>query len=209
MEQELVCLPPRARSIRNYNKVEKDKKMKHDQRGIAHLALIIGAALVIGIIGFAGFRVVNNQSSSQIQKSDNTPSAKVPEKSPLTETEQKTEVTQPVNKSTPAPQAPPPKSTPQTRSISFTKGGGTQNGDVVSVSANLSENQTGTCTYSFSLNGTERVKQTSAISNTNACSKEIPVSSFPKSANYSFTLTYLSSDGLVSASQAAYDIEVR
>jgi Tfp pilus assembly protein PilV len=97
---------------------------------------------------------------------------------------------------------------PQPRTISFIKGGGGQSGDVVSVSGTLSENQSGTCTYRFSLNGTVRVEKTTSISGLQTCSINIPVSEFPKSATYSFSLSFVSSSGLVTASQPPYDITV-
>lgn len=96
---------------------------------------------------------------------------------------------------------------PQTRSVSFVKGGDNLDGGVLTVSSNLSANETGTCTFKFSLNGTVRVERTSQITNSKVCAIEIPQSAFPKSAVYSFELTFVSTDGLATAS-LAYDIEV-
>lgn len=61
----------------------------------------------------------------------------------------------------------------------------------------------------FSLNGTVRVHTTSGVSNGNQCFTEIPLSQFPKSAVYTFSLTFVSSNGLVTASLPAYGIEVK
>ena len=97
---------------------------------------------------------------------------------------------------------------PEVRTINFTKGGAGQNGDVVTASSNLSESQSGTCTFTFSLNGTVRVNQTVAISNSNKCAANIPISLFPKSATYSYTLSFVSTDTLTIANQSAFDVDV-
>lgn len=98
---------------------------------------------------------------------------------------------------------------PEVRTINFTKGGASQNDSVVVASSNLSEAQTGTCTFTFSLNGSVRVSKTAAISNSNKCSIEIPVAEFPKSAIYQYTLSFISSDTLTIANQGAFDVTVQ
>lgn len=97
---------------------------------------------------------------------------------------------------------------PEVKEIYFTKGGAGQNGSVVSASSNMSETQTGTCTFSFSLNGSVRVTKTTSITNSNQCAIEIPVSEFPKSATYNYTLSFVSSDTLTIANQAVFDVTV-
>lgn len=97
---------------------------------------------------------------------------------------------------------------PQPRKISFIKGGGGQSGKTVSVSGTLSEDHSGTCTYSFSLNGTVRVKKSAENSSLRYCSLSIPTSEFPKSGTYSFSLTFVSKNGLVTASQSPYNITI-
>ncbi len=97
---------------------------------------------------------------------------------------------------------------PEVREINFTKGGAGLNGAVVSASGNLSENQSGICTYTFSLNGTVRVSKTTTISNSNRCAIDIPIGDFPKSAIYSYNLSFISNDTLTVANQGAFDVEV-
>jgi cytoskeletal protein RodZ len=183
------------------------------ENGFELVAAIVIAAVVV-VVGFTSFSIVQRRNNSQSNQQTAAPAANTPNSTDPLKTSGTSEATtvpssQPATPSTQQSTSTAPSSTsPQKRTITFTKGGGSQNGDMVSVSANLSENQTGTCTYSFSLNGTERVRQTSSITNAKTCSKDIPVSDFPKSATYSFSLTFLSSDGLVSATQAPYDIEV-
>ncbi len=99
--------------------------------------------------------------------------------------------------------------TPPTRTIQFVKGGGDQQGEKVIVSANLSEAQSGICTFNFLLNGTTRVTKTSILSSDRTCYIAIPTSEFPKSATYSLNLSFLSNDSLVRATQFPYDVEVR
>lgn len=98
-------------------------------------------------------------------------------------------------------------STSQPRSTDFVKGGDGIYEGLLTVSSNLSAPETGTCTFSFSLNGTLRVERTAKITNSKVCKIEIPVSDFPKSAIYNFELTFVSTDGLAKA-DLAYDIEV-
>lgn len=100
------------------------------------------------------------------------------------------------------------KIVPEVRTISFTKGGAGQNGTIVSASSNLSESQSGTCTFVFSLNGTVRVSKTTSISNSNQCAVDIALSEFPKSATYSYTLSFISNDTLTIANQSAFDVDV-
>lgn len=97
---------------------------------------------------------------------------------------------------------------PEVRTISFTKGGAGKNIDVISANGYLSESQSGICTFTFSLNGTVRVNKTVTISNSNKCSIDIPISEFPKSAIYSYTLSFISNDTLTIANQSAFDVEV-
>lgn len=100
---------------------------------------------------------------------------------------------------------------PQPRTISFRKGGKTSlNGGKVNVSATMSEAHTGTCTYTFSMNGSVKVKETRKIHNSKTCSAKIAKTEFPpKSAKYSLTLSFESSDGGVVAKQSPIDIEVK
>lgn len=202
-------------------KVVYTASMKHKQQGFSHIVLVIVAVVVLGI-GFTGYKVFSksqqqsNTASSQ-KDQDNTADKKqaddvetskldtVPEATPV---EQKPAETKPTTTTKPKTTTPAPDK-PKARSITFTKGGGNQEGSVVRISANLSENQSGTCTYKFSLNGTIRVKETSGVSEGNKCFIEIPVSKFPKSATYSFALYFNTNDNLVTAYQSPYDITVQ
>lgn len=98
---------------------------------------------------------------------------------------------------------------PQPRTISFRKGGAGQSGDAVNVSGTMSEAHSGTCTYTFSLNGSVRVKETTKIYNSKTCSTSIATKRFRKSATYSFRLSFESSDGKVVAKQSPIDVEVK
>lgn len=97
---------------------------------------------------------------------------------------------------------------PQPRTINFTKGGASETSSgVVSAASNLSENVTGTCTYTFSLNGTVRVEKSNYITDSNRCENTM-ITGFPKSGTYQYTLTFKSNDNLISASQGAFDVTV-
>lgn len=100
-------------------------------------------------------------------------------------------------------------SQPQPRNTEFRKGGSGVYDGIVSASANLSANETGTCTFKFRLNGTVRVEHETQITNSKVCAIEIRQSEFLKSAIYSFELTFKSSDGMVTAVQEPYDIEIK
>lgn len=200
--------------------------MKLQQHGFSHIIVIALVALVVGVAGFAGYKVVQGNKSTQPLASANKTSSQAHTSTKTSanlntaskeQTESTSDATSPAPAPSPAPTTAKSTSTTKTttptapaekRTISFTKGGGAQQGTVVHISANLSESQQGTCTYTFSLDGSVRVTQTSAVSNGNQCAIDVPVSAFPKSATYSFALKFVSSDGLVSATQSAYDIDV-
>lgn len=198
--------------------------MKQNQHGFSHVILAALIVLVIGIIIFVGYRV--SQSDGPKQSTTKGPALiSAPKVTPEAKKEVPAQQVSQNNAATPqnsaavsapaartqnaTPVSPAPAPQPQKRVINFTKGGGGQQGSVVRVSANLSEAQQGTCTYRFSLNGSVRVEQTSGVSNGNQCFLDVPLSAFPKSAFYSFSLYFVSTDGLVSATQPAYDIEVK
>ena len=183
--------------------------------------MFVGLA-VLAVIGFTGYKVNSSKpkelSSTTVFKSQKTVaktngSLTPTEQSNVTTVTPTTQTTQPkastnTANTTNSRSTPGQTPTPQKRVISFTKGGGGQQGDVMHMSANLSESQQGTCTYQFSLDGNVRVEQTSSVTNANQCASDVPVSKFPKSSTYSFVLSFVSSDGLVSATQAPYDITV-
>ena len=172
---------------------------------------MLGLVVLSGVV-YAGYNVTSSKSNSQDSKSTDAITDSIEDQTPETEETLETDE----EKAKESTEKPEEKSTnttdntdpPEKRVISFTKGGGGVEGDYVKVSANLSETQTGTCTYKFSLNGTVRVTETTTITDSNKCLANIAKSKFPKSAIYSFSLTFLSKDGYVSATQAAYDIEV-
>lgn len=190
--------------------------MKNSEKGFVGLSVIAMIAVVVLVVGFAGYRFVNSKNNSQTQDQSTAPTADTLPIESETSAEATEEAVEPSDQDgqTTAPVAPQTTSAPkanttvQKRVISFTKGGGSRSGDVVHVSSKLSEAQTGTCTYTFSLNGTVRVKKTNKVTSSNYCTNDIAVSNFPKSAIYSYTLTFLSSNGLVSASQAPFNIEI-
>lgn len=196
--------------------------MRQNQNGFSHVILIALIALVVGVTGLVGYKVSSSNekpstasvtTNQRQQKQTTTKEVAVQSEKPVQpETAPSSSPTKPAT----APPKPAPQSqsyaqapAPQKRVIAFTKGGGGQQDSIVRVSANLSETQQGTCTYRFSLNGTVRVERTSNVTNSNQCFLDIPVSAFPKSAFYSFSLSFVSSDGLVSATQSPYDIEVK
>lgn len=200
--------------------------MYRNQNGFSHVILAALIVLVVGVIGFVGYKVTNSNNAEsntasvtakqkqqkQATTKDVTAQAQQSAQPETAPTSSPSNSAAPASK--PAPQPTQPKPTaqtpaPQKRAISFTKGGGGQQDTVVRVSANLSEAQQGTCTYKFALNGSVRVERTSSVSNSNQCFLDVPVSAFPKSAFYSFSLSFVSSDGLVSATQPPYDIEVK
>ncbi len=194
-------------------------KLKSD-RGFAHVvAVAILGFAVLALAGAAGYSVKQanrSANNSQALLTYEQAETNLPDAQPTVEKVAETEpvVEEPVaptpSNTTSTRQATQPSTdTNQPRTIQFTKGGGDQQGDVVSVSSNLSESQSGTCTYTFSLNGTVRVQKTNVINGSKVCSISIPVSDFPKSATYSFTLSFASNDGLVTANQSAFDITVQ
>lgn len=184
--------------------------MKNNQQGFSHVLLLVSVLLFVSVggVGYGVYRKGQSQKATTQTNQANTVSQKQ-----QANAEQKQEVTATETPQTPQPTV-APAPTPATpnkstqRTISFTKGGGSQQGDKVVVSANLSETHAGTCTYEFYLNGTLRVGKSGATEG-NKCYKEIPVSEFPKSATYSFKLTFISSDSSVVATQAPYDITVQ
>lgn len=97
---------------------------------------------------------------------------------------------------------------PEVREISFKKGGAGQSETVVNASSDMSETQSGTCTFKFSLGGVVKVSKTTTISGTNRCSTEIPVSEFPQNGTYQYSLSFISNDTLTIANQSPFDVDV-
>jgi len=185
----------------------------NNESGVAHLVLILAVAVVVAI-GAVGVTVYRKNEAQKA--SDATKRASTVQQQSSTAAEEKELDSAQAPAAAPAP-APAPTTTPKTstttvksqqRTIQFTKGGGSQQGEYVVVSGTLAETIAGTCTYEFYLNGTLRVGKSNPSAG-NKCYMEIPVSDFPKSATYSFKLTFVSSDGTVAATQSPYDIVVQ
>ncbi len=101
---------------------------------------------------------------------------------------------------------------PQPRTIEFTKGGASydKSKEVVSASSTLSEAHSGTCTYTFLLNGDIEVQETNHITDAKTCRITIPRSKFPpKSATLSYELSFESDDSLVIADQLPFNVTVK
>lgn len=92
--------------------------------------------------------------------------------------------------------------------LEFRKGGIGLEGDNLHVSATMNLPSSGTCTFTFTLNGTVRVQQSNHIADSKTCELFIAKSAFPKSATYLYTIDFVSDDGQATAHQAESEISI-
>lgn len=205
------------------------KNKNSNENGFAHLSLIIIIVLSIAVVGLAGYRVNEMRNADRARSAQESEKAKelAANSSKLSEedtvdeaVEEKTNdkpVDQPKKEET-KPTSEKPKvedkkkqetETKKPREILFVKGGGgLDEGNVVDFAHIMQEAHTGTCTFKFSLNGTVRVKKTTHINNSKSCHLVVPVSEFPKSADYTVNVKFVSDDGSVYAELDPYEMLV-
>lgn len=82
-----------------------------------------------------------------------------------------------------------------TSSVNFVKGGRSIDANNVYIISAADQNLDGVCTYTFTLGNTEVEK---AVNSTGkSCDITVPITSFNKSGDWSYTLSYVSNDKLV------------
>lgn len=207
--------------------MDMNKKYKLNQNGFVDINLVIILILVVAVIGLAGYRAHEARNASRVQPADASESQlqpeiensniKIEELSEQQVEEQK--INHPPNSQGSPTQVSQRPATPSTdqggaqttepkqpRQIFFVKGGNSADGDWVEVVDVMTEAHSGTCKYTFSLNGTVRVRKSVQISSTKTCSVNIPKSEFPKSADYDVKVEFTSSDGGIFASSGPYSM---
>jgi hypothetical protein len=176
------------------------------------------ALLVVSALGIVGNRVSNMQNSTQDSSSDNQLSEEIINSD--NEIDKKEKVSEKLEASAESPSVvneEPETSTESSSEVSssgsgassfqFTKGGGSLQGDYVSVSQTSTDAHTGTCTFNFSL-GNSKVTRSNKITNSRTCSIDIPASSYPKNGIWYFSLAFSSTDGSVAGTGGGFNISV-
>jgi cytoskeletal protein RodZ len=197
-----------------------NKNKKLNEYGFVHLSLIIIIVLSVAVVGLAGYRVNEARTASRAKSNLTTDGQQSKLNNNDTKQDELTEEALPdeqISQSdaqAPEPQAqtesedePEPTSS-DPRQIFFVKGGQSTEGDNVELTHIMTEAHSGTCKFTFSLNGTIRVEKTTQISGSKTCSVIIPKSEFPKSAEYSEVTRFTSNDGSVYAETQPYGILV-
>lgn len=190
-----------------------------NENGFAHLQLIIGLVLLVGVVSFAGYRVGQNQSKENQESSDDNKPETVQEIKAV-EAEEQTEVVIPeeVKEIAPAPveekttvktETPTEKKKSDKTWLKMTKVSSVQTGGVIDVVSTLPQALTGTCTFKLYQEGYEKVYTSVAIHNSTNCSAQLNVASLPVYTGWTLYGWFDSSDGKVSASQPEEAISIQ
>ena len=198
---------------------------KLNMKGVIGVTELGAMAVLIVMVGFVSFRIasVNNEVNESLSNAESSSESldleaikiaeaeeakkeiDLPDKEEVKEEEKPVEVVKEEPKEEPKEEE-PVKVKPTY--INFTKGGGSQQGDNVVVSASLESDQTGTCHFKFKKDGYSKVYLSDSISNSKVCDKNVPVAEFEASGDWLFYVWFVSSDKKVEAYQDAYTIEV-
>lgn len=198
-----------------------------NQKGFAHVQLIAIVFTAVLVVGFAGYRIGQHQSSRVDRSGDlddiatiegleileqeqsQTKKVDIPEeKSEVAEVPQKTESTTP---SQPAPKKTEPESQPKKQDkvwLNMTQKSAVQNGSQLNVVSELPKALSGTCNYKLWQEGYQAVYSSSKITSSSTCSGSINVSSLPTYSGWELHVWFDGSDGKTSASQKQTQISL-
>lgn len=189
-----------------------------NENGFAHLQLILGLVVLVGIVSFAGYRVGQNQSNKNQESSDDNKPETVQEIK-VVEAEEQTEVVIPEEvkeiapvveeKTTVKTETPTEKKKSDKTWLKMTKVSSVQTGGVIDVVATLPQALTGTCTFKLYQEGYEKVYTSVAIQNSTNCSGQLNVANLPIYTGWTLYGWFDSSDGKTSASQPEEAISIQ
>jgi flagellar basal body-associated protein FliL len=184
-------------------------KNTDDQAGIAHIQLIIGMVLVVGVVSFAGYRVGQSTRTNQQLQEIKEPivvtdvSTKEAEQKAADIVEVPPEEKALESTPVPVPAAAPKKveATPKTEVkkekvyVEMSKVSAVQNGTVLNIHSRLASAQTGTCNFKLYQEGYEKVYASIKIQSSNDCIGGLSVAGLPTYSGWSLHVWFDGSDG--------------
>lgn len=199
------------------------KIIKQNQKGFAHLSLVVVIVAVVGAVGMAGYTVVSNQNhkreaSRLAAEKIAQEEAKKAAELKLKEVEAQQADDKPVEVATPSeikpaeqiPTTTKPTTTttskPKASYIKFSSVEHTFESGTLSVTATLPKAYSGKCKL-YMTQGETAYKKPIEISNSNTCSISISASELPSAGNWEWYMYFWTVDGLVNASSTGYTQE--
>lgn len=186
--------------------------MKHNQNGIAHLQLILGLVLVLGVVGFAAYRVGQSNSSDQANQQDTSDvdlaqELKVNEEEskeidvPQEKEEAKVE-TEPAKKETAQPEKTTDSHEKKDKTYLKMKSvSAVQDGSVVKIHSQVEQAVSGTCNFKLYRDGYPKTHTSNKISNSQDCIGQLDISSMPNYEGWSLHVWFDGDDGKTYAYQ--------
>jgi hypothetical protein len=184
------------------------------QNGFAHIQVIVLVVLVLGVVGFAAFRVGQTTSNNQAKDTIDEPS--LAQDITIKEDEQK-EVTIPAEK-TEAEQAAVEKPAPTTTTekkpapttetvkkekvwLNMEQVSAVQTGSFLNVVSRLPSAQSGKCQFKLYQSGFEKVYTYTTISNATDCSGSLDVFNLPTYSGWELHVWFEGFDGKTQGGQ--------
>lgn len=184
------------------------------QKGFAHVQLIAGLVLVLGVVSFAAYRVGQSNSTTN-NNTENDQTVELAEGIEVKEEESK-EITVPNEEPEKSPEpveakpveTKPAEQAPEKKDkiyLSMKSVSATQDGSIVYVNSQVEQAVSGTCNFKLYREGFEKVQSTSKISNSQDCVGQINVASLPNYEGWSLFVWFDGDDGKTFAYQEDID----
>jgi hypothetical protein len=193
--------------------------MKLNQRGIAHIQFILLAVLVVGVVGFASFRVGQMNKNKQQNNQDQTHSNEEISELKATEEKETEEVNIPSEKQEAAPISTPTETKTATKptpeqpkkekiQIGISLVSVNQQGATLNVHSKLDTPASGTCNYKLYKEGFDKVRASNKISNSQDCIGQLNLSGMPNYDGWSIYVWFEGDDGITQAWQDAKPVSL-
>lgn len=189
--------------------------MKNNQNGFSHIIVIAAVALIIGVVGFAAFRVGQSNEAQNNQQKENVDNPKPKNQLSVEQKSDTVTVPSPEKTSEPVKETPPPTPAPKPAPVEQPKSktnktylkisliSATQQGSVLNIHSKIERNVTGTCNFKLYKEGQPKIHTSNAINNASDCVGQLSLSSINDYQGWSVSTWFDGSDGLTYAYQQA------